>query len=310
MLEVSGLKKTYTTGTFRKHKVNAIDGVSFNVQKGETLGLVGESGCGKSTLGRCILRLTEPTEGKVVFNGIEITALDKRSMRNIRSQMQMLFQDPDSSLDPRKTIGQSIGEPFKIAGIKKNIIKNKVTELVRHVGLIPEHIDRYPYQLSGGQNQRAVLARALALEPLLIVADEPTASLDVSVQAQILNLLKELKKEYGLTMIFISHDLELMKHISDRIAVIYMGKIIETAKVEDIFRSPQHPFTRLLLHGSDEFVEQDNCSKENETGCNYYTKCPVALKKCAYESPSLKNIEENHSVACHRVTSLSFLVNT
>lgn len=298
------------TGTFHKHKFNAIDNVSFFVEKGETLGIVGESGCGKSTLGRCILRLTEPTEGKIVFNGTDITTLDKESMRNIRSQMQMLFQDPDSSLNPKKTIGQSIAEPLQIIGSEKNLIKKQVCELMRHVGLIPEHINRYPHQLSGGQNQRAVLARALALEPSLIVADEPTASLDVSVQAQILNLLRQLKSEYDLTMIFISHDLGLMKHMSDRIAVMYMGKIIEIAKAEDIFKSPQHPFTRLLLHGSNECMEQDICIQEHVRGCNYYTKCPIALEKCAHESPDLKDIEKSHSVACHSVTSLSFFGDT
>lgn len=308
MLEVIGLRKTYSTGTFHKHKFNAIDDVSFCVEKGEILGVVGESGCGKSTLGRCILRLAEPTEGKIVFNGTDITALDKNSMRNIRSQMQMLFQDPDSSLDPKKTIGQSIAEPLQIIGTEKSLIKKQVSELMRHVGLIPEHINRYPHQLSGGQNQRAVLARALALEPSFIVADEPTASLDVSVQAQILNLLKQLKNEYDLTMIFISHDLGLMKHMSDRIAVMYMGKIVEIAKVEDLFTSPQHPFTRLLIHSSDEYMEQDICSSGHETGCHYYRNCPIALEKCAYESPGLVNIEINHSVACHRTTSSIYLL--
>lgn len=310
MLDVTALKKTYVTGTFRKHRINAIDGVSLHLEKGETLGIVGESGCGKSTLGRCILRLAEPTEGKIVFDGVEITSLDKESMRNIRSRMQMLFQDPDSSLNPRKTIGQSIAEPLQIMGIEKSLIEKKVAELVRHVGLIPEHINRYPHQLSGGQNQRSVLARALALEPALIVADEPTASLDVSVQAQILNLLKELKKEYGLTMIFISHDLELMKHMSDRIAVMYMGKIIETANTEDIFKSPQHPFTRLLLHGSDDDTEQDLCNTVHERGCYYYRNCPVKLEKCAYEAPDLEDLEKNHSVACHKVISKRCLENT
>lgn len=303
MLEVKGLKKTYITGTFHKHKLNAIDNVSFCVEKGETLGIVGESGCGKSTLGRCILRLTEPTEGKIMFNGTDITALDKNSMRNIRSQMQMLFQDPDSSLNPKKTIGQSIAEPLQIIGIEKSGIKKQVHELMKHVGLIPEHMNRYPHQLSGGQNQRAVLARALALKPSLIVADEPTASLDVSVQAQILSLLKELKKEYDLTMIFISHDLGLMKHMSDRIAVMHTGKIIEIAKAEDIFTLPQHPFTSLLLHGSDEYVEQDPYNP-GHTGCHFYRNCPVCLDKCVYEMPSLGDIKIGHSVACHRVASL------
>ncbi len=304
MLDVTGLKKTYITGILRKHRINAVDGVSFHVEKGETLGIVGESGCGKSTLGRCLLRLTEPTEGKIVFNGIEITSLDKESMRKLRSGMQMIFQDPDSSLNPRKTIGQSIAEPLQIMGIEKNLIEKKVDELVRHVGLIPEHTTRYPHQLSGGQNQRAVLARALALEPMLIVADEPTASLDVSVQAQILNLLKELKKEYELTMIFISHDLELMKHMSDRIAVMYMGRIIEMGSSEDIFRSAQHPFTLLMLCGNeDEDNGEEVVTTIHKKGCNYYMNCSVRLEKCGYEAPELKCLQAGHYVACHKVTS-------
>lgn len=301
MLEVAGLKKVYTTGIFHKHTINAIDNVSFRVEKGETLGIVGESGCGKSTLGRCVLRLTEPTEGKIFFNNVEITSLDKKSMRNLRSKMQMIFQDPDSSLNPRKTIWQSIAEPLQILGIEKNLIEKKVSKLVRHVGLLPEHIDRYPHQLSGGQNQRAVLARALTLEPLLLVADEPTASLDVSVQAQILNLLKSLKKEYGLTMIFISHELELMKHMSDRIAVMYMGKIIETGSTEDIFRTAHHPFTLLLLHGNDAYTVEHSCIKVQGKGCNYYMNCPVRLEKCGYEAPDLKCLKNGHYVACHKV---------
>ncbi len=301
MLDVRGLKKTYVTGIFRKHWINAVDDVSLHVQKGETLGIVGESGCGKSTLGRCILRLTEPTEGKIVFDGVEITSLDKASLRDIRSRMQMIFQDPDSSLNPRKTIGQSIAEPLQIMGIEKTLIEKKVFELVRRMGLLPEHIDRYPHQLSGGQNQRAVLARALALEPVLIVADEPTASLDVSVQAQILNLLKELKKEYGLTMIFISHDLELMQHMSDRIAVMYMGRIIETGSVEDIFRSAQHPFTLLLLYGNDDDTEEDFCITIQGKGCNFYMNCPFRLEKCGYEAPELNYLKKGHYVACHKI---------
>jgi peptide/nickel transport system ATP-binding protein len=303
MLEVCGLKKTYVTGTFHKHRTNAIDGVSFYVHKGETFGIVGESGCGKSTLGRCILRLTEPTEGRIVFDGTEISSIDRESMRKVRPRMQMIFQDPDSSLNPRKTIGKSIAEPLRIKGFEREVIERKVSELVRHVGLLPEHVDRYPHQLSGGQNQRAVLARAIALEPDFIVADEPTASLDVSVQAQILNLLKQLKKEYGLTMLFISHDLDLMKHMCDRIAVMYMGKIIETAYTGDIFESPLHPFTRLLLEGHENDIEQEDCIVDMKEGCGFYKYCPLRSEKCSCKTPQPREISNGHFVACHNVIS-------
>jgi len=310
MLEVCGLKKTYTTGTFRKTRINALNGISIHVNKGETFGIVGESGCGKSTLGRCILRLTDPTEGKIVLNGIEITSLDRESLRTIRPKMQMIFQDPDSSLNPRKTIGQIIAEPFTIMGVDKERIEGKVKELVRHVGLLPEHNDRFPHQLSGGQNQRAVLARALALEPIFIVADEPTASLDVSVQAQILNLLKELKEEYGLTMLFISHDLDLVKHMCNRVAVMYMGKIIETGDVEDVFKEPKHPFTCLLLNQDSENSEQDICTTENTAACCYYNNCPLKSEKCLHEEPPLNSITGYHSVACHYAGISSGIDNT
>ncbi|ETA67213.1 oligopeptide/dipeptide ABC transporter, ATP-binding protein [Methanolobus tindarius DSM 2278] len=310
MLEVCGLKKTYTAGTFRKSHIKAIDDVTFHINKGETFGIVGESGCGKSTLGRCILRLTEPTSGKIVFNDTEISSLSKESLRTIRPKMQMIFQDPDSSLNPRKTIGKIIAEPLVIMGMDKELIENKVKELIRHVGLLPEHIDRFPHQLSGGQNQRAVLARALALEPVFIVADEPTASLDVSVQAQILNLLKKLKEEYGLTMLFISHDLELVKHMCDRIAVMYMGNIIETASIVDIFREPTHPFTCLLLDGDNNDLEQNIDTTVNKDGCHYYTNCPVKTEKCLHEKPELKLFKDGHSVACHNTRALPIMKNT
>jgi peptide/nickel transport system ATP-binding protein len=249
MLEVTGLKKTYISGIISKTVIKAVDDVSFYIERGETLGLVGESGCGKSTLGQCILRLIEPTAGKIIFNDTDITYLNKKTLNSIRPSMQMIFQDPDSSLDPKMTIGQSIAEPLKLKGNNRKKTESKVIELIRQVGLNPEHINRFPYQLSGGQNQRAVIARVLALEPVFIVADEPTASLDISVQAQILGLLKKLKEEYALTMLFISHDLELMKHMCDRIAVMYRGKIVEIGKVEDIFQRPLHSYTRMLLMG-------------------------------------------------------------
>lgn len=300
MLEVSGLKKTFTSGIISRTRIKALDGVSLYIKKGETLGVVGESGSGKSTLGQCILRLIEPAEGKIIFNGTDLTALDNKALNSIRPSMQMIFQDPDSSLDPRMTIGQSIAEPLKLKGNGEEMVKNRINELIRKVGLGPEHVSRFPHQLSGGQNQRVVIARVLALEPVFIVADEPTASLDVSVQAQILNLLKDLKEEYALTMLFISHDLELMKHMCDRVAVMYRGKIVETGKIDDIFQSPLHPYTELLLVG-DTDVEVDNsgCGKAVETACFYYQECPSRSKICLTEKPELKELTNNHLVACH-----------
>lgn len=302
MLEVTGLSKSFTSGIISKTTIKAVDDVSFYIEKGETLGVVGESGSGKSTLGQCILRLIEPTSGKIVFNGKNITDLGNKALNSIRPCMQMIFQDPDSSLDPRMTIGQSIAEPLKLKGNNREASKSKVIELIRHVGLSPEHINRFPHQLSGGQNQRAVIARVLALEPVFIVADEPTASLDISVHAQILNLLKQLKEEYALTMLFISHDLELMKHMCDRVAVMYRGKIVETGKIEDIFRSPLHPYTQLLLADSTgPEINISECKRTIEIACSYYQECPLRSKICLTKIPELKESVNHQLVACHHV---------
>jgi ABC-type oligopeptide transport system ATPase subunit len=228
LIEVSELKKHYASGIINKQYTRAVDGVSFRIERGETLGLVGESGCGKTTVGRLLLMLIEPTSGSISFDGTDITKLDRGAMRKLRPRMQMIFQDPESSLDPRMRIGQSIAEPFRLGlqgKMSRMEISEKVSELVDIVGLNPEHVNRFPYQLSGGQNQRVVLARILAVNPEFIVADEPTASLDVSVQAQILRLIMDLKRDYGLTMLFISHDLEVVKHMSNRIAMMDGGKI-------------------------------------------------------------------------------------
>ena len=235
LIDVQDLKKHYSSGMINKQYTRAVDGVSFFIDKGETLGLVGESGCGKTTVGRLLLRLIEPTSGKIVFDGIDITGLGRKEMRKLRPRMQMIFQDPESSLNPKMRIGESIAEPFRLGlrgRMSKAEIKDRVLELVNIVGLNPEHVNRFPYQLSGGQNQRVVLARILAINPEFIVADEPTASLDVSVQAQILRLIMDLKKDFGLTMLFISHDQEVVRHMSDRIAMMDKGKIkrIESAK--------------------------------------------------------------------------------
>lgn len=302
MLEVTGLKKTFTSGIISRTVIRAVDDVSFFIERGETLGLVGQSGCGKSTLGQCVLRLIEPTAGKIVFNGTDITALDNRALNSIRPSMQMIFQDPDSSLDPKMTIGQSIAEPLKLKGNNREKIESKVIELIKQVGLSPEHIHRFPHQLSGGQNQRAVIARVLALEPVFIVADEPTASLDISVQAQILNLLKDLKEEYDLTMLFISHDLELMKYMCDRVAVMYRGKIVETGKIEDIFQHPLHPYTKLLLTGdSDPEISIVDYKGTKNPVCSYYFECPLRSKACLTEIPELKKASNNQLVACHHI---------
>ena len=233
LIEVLDLKKHYASGFINRQYTKAIDGASFHIERGETLGLVGESGCGKTTVGRLLLRLIEPTSGNIFFDGTDITKLSRREMRTLRPRMQMIFQDPESSLDPRMRIGESIAEPFRL-GLRGNISRNewrrKVLELIDIVGLNPEHLNRFPYQLSGGQNQRVVLARILAINPEFIVADEPTASLDVSVQAQILRLMMDLKSEFGLTMLFISHDMEVVRHMSDRISVMEKGRIIDSVK--------------------------------------------------------------------------------
>jgi len=229
LIEVLDLKKYYASGLINKEYTKAVDGVSFHIEPGETLGLVGESGCGKTTVGRLLLRLIEPTSGSIFFDGTDLTKLDRGDMRAVRPRMQMIFQDPESSLNPRMRIGESIAEPFRLGlrgKISRSEMREKVLELVDIVGLNPEHVNRFPYQLSGGQNQRVVLARILAVNPEFIVADEPTASLDVSVQAQILRLMMDLKREFGLTMLFISHDMEVMRHMSDRIAVMEKGKIV------------------------------------------------------------------------------------
>ncbi|MFP4655289.1 MAG: ATP-binding cassette domain-containing protein [Methanohalobium sp.] len=261
MIEVKNLSKKYSYGILKKNYVVAVDDISFHINTGETLGIVGESGSGKTTVGRCLLRFNEPDSGNVVFNGIDVLKLNKRELTKIRPMMQMIFQDTDSSLNPRMKIKDCLAEPFKLQGYSKQEIKNSVSEFVDLVGLSPEHLNRYPHELSGGQNQRVALARALALKPEFLVADEITASLDVSVQAQILELVQRLKKLYSLTILFISHDLAVVQRVCDRVAVMKSGEIVEMGDVDEILDNPKHPYTKLLVS-----EDLDICFEKNK--CN------------------------------------------
>ncbi|MFC1967814.1 ABC transporter ATP-binding protein [Chloroflexota bacterium] len=315
LVEVIDLKKYYpiTAGIFSRHigDVKAVDGVSFNIIKGETLGLVGESGCGKSTLGRTLLRLEEPTSGRVLYKGTDITGLDKKGLRNLRKGIQMVFQDPQSSLDPRMTIGDSVGEALLVHGLGEEKERSKIVqELLERVGLESEHAIRYPHEFSGGQKQRIGIARALAVDPELIVADEPVSALDVSIQAQILNLMMNLQEELGLTYLFIAHDLSVIRHISNRIAVMYLGKIVELSDSREVFEKPLHPYTKALLAAVP--VPNPHLKKKRTllpgdvpspvdppAGCRFHTRCPLALDICSQEEPRLQGMEKEHLVACH-----------
>ncbi|AKB23523.1 Oligopeptide transport ATP-binding protein OppF [Methanosarcina sp. MTP4] len=257
MLEVKNLEVSFSRGMVKKSCTRAVDDVSFQIRKGETFGLVGESGSGKTTLGKALLQLVRPSAGTICFKGTELTKLKRGELKQMRPRMQMIFQDPQSSLDPRMKVRKSIEESLKVRGYADKRERSiKIQDLLSTVGLNSELLDRYPYQLSGGQNQRIVLSRVLALEPEFIVADEPTSALDISVQAQILNLLKELKKEYSLTLLFISHDLEVVRHMSDRIAVMHQGKIVEIGTADDVFEKPENPYTKTLLFPEGEDFQQ------------------------------------------------------
>jgi oligopeptide/dipeptide ABC transporter ATP-binding protein len=315
LLQVRDLKKYfYRERMFSADKkpIRAVDGISFSIRKGETLGLVGESGCGKTTAGKAVLRLIEPTSGQIFFKDQDILQLDREALRRTRPRMQFIFQDPYESLNPRMKVGQIVGEGLEVHGLASGKRKDQaVQDLLRRVGLHPQDAFRYPHEFSGGQRQRVGIARAISLHPGLVVADEPVSALDVSIQAQILNLLMDLRDQLGLTYLFISHDLRVVKHISDRIAVMYLGRIVETAKGEDLFRRPLHPYTGLLLasiprldlHGRSGPgpVREELHLSASDQGCSFQPRCPHARDRCRIETPLLLDVEEDHRVACHIV---------
>lgn len=320
LLKIEGLKKHFATttgGAFSKSKatVKAVDGVDLEIYPGQTIGLVGESGCGKTTAGRTILKLYEPTDGTITFEGRDITKLSPKEMKPLRSQMQMIFQDPFASLNPRHTVGTLIGAAFEIQGITpEGGVEAEVQRLMKRVGLNPEHINRYPHEFSGGQRQRIGVARAIALKPKLIVADEPVSALDVSIQAQVVNLLEDLQDEFNMAYIFVAHDLSVVQHISDRVIVMYLGKVMEEAEKVDLFTHPRHPYTKALLSAvpvADPIkgrkreriiLQGDLPSPVNPpAGCVFNTRCWKAQDKCRTEVPQLMQIgkDPSHRIACH-----------
>jgi len=318
LLEVRDLVKHYpvSSGFLGRQVglVRAVDGVSFSIRKGETLGLVGESGCGKTTTGRCILQLERPTSGSVRFEGQDLTTLSPGALRAVRRRIQVIFQDPYSSLNPRMTVGQIVGEPLIVHRLVPDAGAQaaRVQELLRQVGLLPQHGRRYPHELSGGQRQRVGIARALALEPSLIICDEPVSALDVSIQAQIINLLEDLRRELGLTYLFVAHDLSVVRHISDRVAVMYLGRIVELADRQALYEAPRHPYTKALLSAvpiPDPMVEAQRervvlggevpSPLHPPQGCAFHPRCPIAVEECHRIRPDLRDLGAGHEAACH-----------
>ena len=321
LLKVEHLHKEFPTGSgfmggkFSKKVVSAVNDLSFEIRAGETFGLVGESGCGKSTTGRAIMHLDPPTSGKVYFEGRDISKMNKKELKAMRREMQFIFQDPYASLNPRMTIGEIISEPMVIHGIgtpEERI--ERVRELLDVVGLNPEHINRYPHEFSGGQRQRVGIARSFILRPKLIICDEPVSALDVSIQAQVLNLLKDLQKQYGTAYLFIAHDLSVVQHISDRVAVMYLGKMVELSDWKSLYAEPNHPYTQALLSAvpiPDPDVQQNRkriilagdppSPIDPPSGCRFRARCPYATEQCAQERPELREVAPDHFVACHRI---------
>ncbi len=317
LLEVKDLKKHFVSrhGLFGQHttRVQAVDGVSFKILRGETLGLVGESGCGKSTTGRTIIRLYDVTSGEVIFDGVDISKISQGEMRQYRKKIQMIFQDPYASLNSRMTVGDIIGEPIDIHNIAKGEERQKIIwNLLERVGLSKEHANRYPHEFSGGQRQRIGIARALAVNPDFIICDEPISALDVSIQAQVVNMLEDLQKELGLTYLFIAHDLSMVKHISDRIGVMYLGKLVELANSDELYDNPNHPYSQALLsaipipdpdatkHGQRIVLEGDVPSPINPpSGCRFRTRCRYVMDVCKEVEPEFIEISPNHFSACH-----------
>ena len=321
LLEVRDLKKHFpvTEGVVVNRtvgNVKAVDGVSFTIARGETLGLVGESGCGKTTTGRCILQLERPTAGEIVFEGINLEKLDAKGLTPIRQKIQVIFQDPYSSLNPRMKIGSIIGEPMQVHGVEPEASTRhrRVAELLEICGLNPKFADRYPHEMSGGQRQRVGIARALALKPDFIICDEAVSALDVSIQAQVINLLEDLREEFGLTYLFIAHDLSVVHHLCNRVAVMYLGKVVEIAQSDELFDNPTHPYTRALLSAVPIPDPKVELERQRQTlrgevpspmnppsGCVFHPRCPMAVDSCRVEVPSLRELGSGHSVACTQV---------
>jgi oligopeptide transport system ATP-binding protein len=316
LLSVRDLRKHFpiTGGLMSREvaRVHAVDGVSFDLAEGETLGLVGESGCGKSTTGRCILRLIEPSGGEVLFRGEDVTQLDRGAMRALRRDMQIIFQDPFASLNPRHSIGGIIGEALDIHGLTKSRAEReaRIVSLLETVGLRPDHMRRFPHEFSGGQRQRIGIARALAVEPKLIICDEPVSALDVSIQAQVINLLEDLQERFNLTYLFIAHDLSVVEHISNRVAVMYLGRVVEIASSRELYENPRHPYTEALLSAvpiPDPTAKRQRIMLQGDvpnpinppSGCHFHPRCPIAEKRCTQETPVLRESSQGHFVSCH-----------